>query len=399
MSTRSLSQSFNVKVAYQGKTETLTNVTSSTTVADIDAQVRQRFSLESSDTTSIKLLYKGKVIGSTGSSASQANFAFPAGVKGTPKIMVMATANQTVTKINALKSDPTIRGFDSVQKKTDEKARRFWWGPQTSQNKEYKFCRIEACTWQSFGHRAGSRTPHAFRAMELLERLSTDPGVVAIMVERELVVGTLGEMDPIDDRMMRKTQAQGACLLGYNTNAGTRIDLKLRTNDLNDFRPYEELVATLIHELSHNWVGEHNALFWSNYGQMRVEYLHRHASLAAGGYYVDGRTSAELAGVAAMCGNMTLEHICKSVIAELASEVKQHGVPIDMVSPAVVQRCKELAIDGQGSEKGQKLGSNEALAEISGNTRETASSRELVRAAAERRARENEKDANKREMS
>merc|ERR1712153_132068 len=103
------------------------------------------------------------------------------------------------------------------------------------------------------------------------------------MKERELVVGTLNEMDPIDDRIMHKLQQEHgndrSCLLGYNTNRGLSIDVKLRSDDLNNFRPYPELVQTLIHELSHNWVGDHNLLFWTNYAQMRTEYLYTHKNL------------------------------------------------------------------------------------------------------------------------
>jgi hypothetical protein len=58
---------------------------------------------------------------------------------------------------------------------------------------------------------------------------------VAIFQLRELVVGMLGKMDPIDDHLMQKEQQEGACLLGYYTNHGTRIDVKLRTDDLITF--------------------------------------------------------------------------------------------------------------------------------------------------------------------
>merc|ERR1712183_979618 len=98
--------------------------------------------------------------------------------------------------------------------------------------------------------------------------------------------------DPIDDRIMRKMQREhgnNSCLLGYNTNRGLRIDIKLRTDDLNDFRPYPELVRTLIHELSHNWVGDHNLLFWTNYAQMRTEYLYAHKALRRGAAAASGR--------------------------------------------------------------------------------------------------------------
>jgi hypothetical protein len=69
-------------------------------------------------------------------------------------------------------------------------------------------------------------------ARRLLEQLKTNPGIVAILRSRELVVGTLGGMDPDDDRIMQRMQIKGGeCLLGYNTNCGLRIDTKLRTDD------------------------------------------------------------------------------------------------------------------------------------------------------------------------
>ena len=65
--------------------------------------------------------------------------------------------------------------------------------------------------------------PHASEARRLLERLKTSPGIVVILRSRELVVGTLGEMDPVDDRIMQMMQLEGGeCLLGYNTNRGLR---------------------------------------------------------------------------------------------------------------------------------------------------------------------------------
>merc|ERR1719420_942532 len=105
-------------------------------------------------------------------------------------------------------------------------------------------------------------------------------------------------MDPVDDRIMQKAQQEhgDSCLLGYNTNRGPRIDIKLRTDDLQGFRSYPELASTLIHELSHNWVGDHNLLFWTNYAQMRAEYLFTHARLR-GALVVRGKTTAELAGL------------------------------------------------------------------------------------------------------
>jgi hypothetical protein len=89
----------------------------------------------------------------------------------------------------------------------------------------------------------------------------------------------------------------GGCLLGYNTNHGLMINVKLRMEDLSGFQPYQELGLTLIHKLSHNWVSKHDVLFWTNYSQMRVEYLWRHGQLMRGGVFVGGKTTAALAGI------------------------------------------------------------------------------------------------------
>ena len=69
----------------------------------------------------------------------------------------------------------------------------------------------------------------------MLLKLSTDPAILRILAERRWTVGALGEMDPVDDRLAEKTHSQGKCLLGYNTNHGARIDVRLRNFDLNGF--------------------------------------------------------------------------------------------------------------------------------------------------------------------
>lgn len=375
--------SFEVLLSFKGQTATIL-VTQETTADELDHRAREAFALRGDAT--LKLIWKGKVFDARDEPA------FPTGKPGkkTPKVMVVASRGEKVKELNAGRSDPTIRGFDT-ERASPQKSTATFWG--LGQNKKYKFCRFKACTWQSFGHRTGSKTPHAFEALRLLEKVATDPGTVAVMVERELVVGTLGEMDPIDDRLMQKKKTEGACLLGYNTNHGLRIDLKLRSNDLQGFLPYDQIAATLIHELSHNWVGEHNALFWTNYGQMRVEYLHKHASLAASGYLVDGRTTAQLAGVADGCKE-GMQSIANSVIKDCSSEMAQHGIPVQAITPAILDRCRELTVDSEQSERGQRLGgASSGGSEIA----TTDNARELALAAAERRAqeKENKKDDKK----
>jgi hypothetical protein len=328
---------------------------------------------ESSQLQQLKLLWKGKrLIGES--------LVFVVPPKKTPKIMVLSTELSTVQELNAKRSDPTIRGFDQERSMLEQKKMEYW-GPDTAQDKNYKFCRFQACTWQSFGHRPSDSTPHDFEALHLLEKLATDPGIVAVLKERELVVGTLGEMDPIDDRLMQKTQQQqGACLLGYNTNGGARIDIKLRTDDLRGFRPYAQIAATLLHELSHNWVGEHNLLFWTNYAQMRVEYVVAHA-FQSGGNVVNGKTTAQLAGLTSFCGT-TLDEVYEFVVNDLVVDMAQHGLHPSMIASAIRDRCNEL--EGARVTSGRQLG---------GNTMANSSNpREMALQAAERRRAKKDKE-------
>jgi WLM domain len=150
----------------------------------------------------------------------------------------------------------------------------------------------------------------------------------------------------------------------------------LRTDDLKGFRLYSEIAATLIHELSHNWVSDHNLLFWTNYGQMRVEYLSRHI-FGTGGVVVRGQTTAQLAGLPSSLKAMP--DIYAFVMGDLAREMAMHGLDALTVAAAIRERCDEWE---QKAVIGQTLGM--------GTTRPPAASstenpREMARRAAERR--------------
>jgi len=360
-----------------------------------------------STTEFIKLLFKGKRIPSQPDIFPFEGLADKA-KKKPMKIMVMATNISAIQELSQKRSDPTIRGFDQ-EKKIDERRKaansQKYWADAMMQHKDYKFCRLQACTDHSFGHRSTESTPHEFQAMQLLEKMATDPGVVAIMKERELVVGTLGEMDPIDDRIMQKTESHGGCLLGYNTNRGLRIDIKLRTDDLSGFRPYPELVGTLIHELSHNWVGEHNLLFWTNYAQMRAEYLCTHGRLRKSAVIVRGKKTAELAGL----NERVLDNIYGFIMNELVRDMAQHGLHPNMIADPIRQRVQELEAETAKMEiqQGHRLGGSSTPQTLgtAGNSVSNhtisggMSARELGLLAAERRAREQkEKEKKKRNI-
>lgn len=403
-----MEKAFHANLSYRGKILRLDGLTTSTVGSELYQRVLELISDEehpsSSDgasdnsartgstcaccagvgmgATQLKILHKGKKIKNDPLSAP----IFQNAPKKTPKILVMATSSKMAEEMASRKSDPTIRGFDREEeddKRKKEGLKKMHWGEGMAQSKDYKFCRFEACTWQSFGHRPNEKTPHAFAAMHLLEKLAADPGIVAIMKERELVVGTLGEMDPIDDRVMMKRQQQGegGCLLGYNTNAGARIDVRLRTDELSGFRPYPELVTTLIHELSHNWVGDHNLLFWTNYAQMRAEYLHAHATLRS--TIINGKTTADLAG---LNGN-DFNDISGVIIRDLVAEMAQHGLHPRMIEAPILLRVKELMAK---RDKGQRLGVGVEAGENGrvDTSTDGVSARKQAMAAAERRMRE-----------
>lgn len=338
-----------VALVYRGRTHDAGAVS---TVHELLTQARAAFDL-SEEAFDVRLLAKGKQLA--------ADSPLPAGAMG--KVMVMATSRQSAEELNASRADPTVRGF--VQEDEAEELRKKElagakicpdWG--SGQDPNYRFSRIEAVSWQQFGHRPGSQTPHAFAARQLLEKLAADPGVVACMRARELVVGTLGEMDPIDDRLMKAKRGEGGDLLGYNTNHGMRIDIKLRTDDLAGFMPYPRLVETLIHELAHNWVGPHNKLFWTLFAQMRVEYLHEHMRIAASGTLIDGVTTASRAGVHADCAG-GLEIIARSVLRGLAAEIGPEMAA--SLEPAVREHCAFVSTDSGSAERGRVLGGSAGI--------------------------------------
>ncbi|KAI8909443.1 WLM-domain-containing protein [Powellomyces hirtus] len=88
-------------------------------------------------------------------------------------------------------------------------------------------------------------------ARTLLSRLSTDPAIRQIMYMRKWRVGVLKELHP----------ARDSSILGYNQNRGHSIALRLRTDALDGFRHYPDLVRVLLHELTHMVHDDHDTHF------------------------------------------------------------------------------------------------------------------------------------------
>jgi len=113
------------------------------------------------------------------------------------------------------------------------------------------------------------------RAGEALHILRKVASIVKpIMRQRGWRVGTLAEFYPPE-----------ANLLGLNTNFGDRIDVRLRhAGDENQFLPMEDIIDTMLHELCHIVHGPHNDHFYALWAKLQDE----HKALTAKGYTGEG---------------------------------------------------------------------------------------------------------------
>ncbi|WVW84480.1 hypothetical protein I302_106514 [Kwoniella bestiolae CBS 10118] len=102
--------------------------------------------------------------------------------------------------------------------------------------------------------------PKSDEARPLLEKIASQ--VKPIMKKRGWKVGTLAEFLP-----------SNPSLLGLNTNAGQRINLRLRPpGSENTFYEYDQLVLVMLHELTHNVHGPHDAKFYKLLEELEEEY-------------------------------------------------------------------------------------------------------------------------------
>ena len=112
---------------------------------------------------------------------------------------------------------------------------------------------------RKFGFQRITSIPHfpePEKAVDFLERLANDNGVVKIMEKHRWNVGHLTELPP--DGQVGVSEV---CLMGLNKNHGQEILLRLRTDDLKGFRKYEYVRKVLLHELAHNEWGDHDNNF------------------------------------------------------------------------------------------------------------------------------------------
>lgn len=105
------------------------------------------------------------------------------------------------------------------------------------------------------------RQDAADKALELLHEVAAL--VAPVMSHYGFKVGLLCEMYPKDK-----------CLLGLNVNRGQKICLRLRSpTDNKWFLCRDEIVGTMLHELTHNWHGAHDNTFYKTLEELKDKYL------------------------------------------------------------------------------------------------------------------------------
>lgn len=270
------------------------------------------------------------------------------------RLIVMGVNRATVEAVTSARSDPCLRSMDAEEER--ERRRRVRSERVATQHDTYKFCRFVVV--ERFV--GGATGPHHFEALRLLHRLASD---VNFLLQRyQWTVGTLVEMDPTDDRLLKKKEAEGdgACLLGYNENAGARIYVRLRA-DGGGFREYDDLVQTLLHELCHNAVGPHNATFFALYADLRKAYLDRlsvaqptsRVSTLSSTRLADtkGRVEGELAREAANAAISPAERASAALVSsalnswlpqdDVASNTTREHVDSDLIASAAERRAAQ----------------------------------------------------------
>jgi hypothetical protein len=99
--------------------------------------------------------------------------------------------------------------------------------------------------------------PNESTARSILEELSRDVGVLAVMEKHKFKVGALCELYPEG-----YVGVSDVCVMGLNEGNGIRILLRLRTDDLKGFRKILSIRKVLFHELAHNMHSDHDSNFY-----------------------------------------------------------------------------------------------------------------------------------------
>lgn len=230
------------------------------TVGELHLAIRATFSLPSS--ARLRVLARGKAL-----PVEEELTMASAGVAEGARLLVMKSE---VAEVEAAASavPERMRGFEEDDERTrtgglSTGVDRKGIVNRTQQRSPYSFGSLQALT-VPLGAKPASSAAHA-----LLQRLSTDRGILSIMQARKWSVGTLKEMPPEG-----KVGVSASCTMGLNKNKGEEIYLRLRTDDLQGLRPYHKLIPVLLHELTHNVHSDHDNAFTALCSELTREYAH-----------------------------------------------------------------------------------------------------------------------------
>ncbi|KAI0652449.1 WLM domain-containing protein [Trametes meyenii] len=183
--------------------------------------------------------------------------------------------------------------------------------------------------------------PHADKALPLLQRIASL--VKPIMRKHAWVLPVLSEFFP-----------ESPNLLGMNVNAGQKILVRLRpAHSPDSFYDEEDIVRTMLHELTHNVHGPHDDKFYKLLSELEEEYdALRRSGYSGEGFHSNGRRLG----------------------ANVSHDLPPHIARQKAVDAAEKRRQISVVLSGGG-----RLG---------GMTRNNKSPRELAAEAAERRIRD-----------
>jgi WLM domain len=199
----------------------------------------------------VKLILKGKHLNSN---LLETVGSIPGGTLA--KISAFGSRQAEINLVNQSQSDRNVsrvvNDLDGTVRRSDVPSSR------SSDRKRSQYC---------FG---GIQTlpglPNEGTARSILEELSFDVGVLAVMEKHKFKVGALCELYPEG-----YVGVSDVCVMGLNEGNGIRILLRLRTDDLKGFRKILSIRKVLFHELAHNMHSDHDSNFYMLMRQIERE--------------------------------------------------------------------------------------------------------------------------------
>ncbi|KAH8091744.1 WLM domain-containing protein [Cristinia sonorae] len=205
-----------------------------------------------------KLLYKGKKTSRHDETqVTLEDF----GLKDGVKVMLVGGTKEEVGEMQREEDEAKRKERIDRERRGKPQAKLRSTGPSSSSSSQYKFHAI----------RPHPQLPSSPAALGVLNRLADDPAIRHVMQVHKFIVGVLTEFAPHEHPDK----------LGYNTNAGQMISLRIRTNLYDGFRPYLDIRKVLLHELTHNVWGDHDNNFKELNSQLNREVLGYERSLKA----------------------------------------------------------------------------------------------------------------------